>query len=159
MLAAPKYVPFDAWDNRWAGRESTIETRHRIKAFPTDANDLTQFTIESCHCYPRREISFTLFGRMLSYPSVPICRYEVQNGRHRNPAMYPPRFVGNRVLHTHVYNERVIRHGGSWDACADVIGPAVDRVQEAIDRLTPLFLEQLSIEVHDPDVSGELFGR
>lgn len=159
MLQMPKYVPFDAWETRWSGRDSGTGHRPRISAFPIDENDATEFVIESCHSDSRREVSFTLLGKLIGCPRVPLCRYESQIGRHKNPEWYPPEWVEDRVLHRHVHSERAIREGLAWCACADVIGPPVERIQQAIDHLTPIFLKELTIEIHDRDVRTGLFGR
>jgi len=161
MLNAPKYVRFNAWENRLPGRTHSEEIRHRIKAFPFDPKDATLFIIESCHCLSRRQVSFSLFGKMKGYPEHALCRYEIQTIRHRNPDWFPPQYVGNRVLHKHVYSERAIREGYTWDKCAEVLlcRPQIFILERAIDHLTPLFLSELKIEIHDPDVLTSLFGR
>jgi len=154
MLKIPKSVPYDAWENRFEGRQSTDELRDRFKARPIDETDLTEFTIEICRCSVRHEASFTLFGRLLEYPEHPICRYEIQLCRHRNLKWFPPRIVDPRMLHKHVYSERAIREGWPWDKCAEPIGQNRKNLslEQAIGRLTPVFLENLKIEIHDSEV-------
>lgn len=159
LIRLPKFVQFDAWENRWAGRETTNEVRHRIEAVPQNDSSGASFVIESCHCTNRMEVSFTLLGKLIGRPLQAICRYEMQLGKHRNPSWFMPRYIQARELHCHDYNERAIRQGLSWDACAEPIGPQCDRIQQAIERLTPLFLENLKIEIHDPDVRKSLFGQ
>src|SRR5438128_428070 len=105
LIALPKFVKYDEWQNRFDGRSTPDEERKRLKAHPVDATDSTEFVIETCKCIARGEASFTLFGKLIGYPEHPLCRYEVQISRHSNPKWFPPSMIGPRVLHKHVYNE------------------------------------------------------
>jgi hypothetical protein len=160
MMLAPKYVRYDAWEERWKGRDDKSDVKHRISVCPRDEKDPTEFSVESSICIARREVAFTFFGQLIGYPMLPLCRYDFQRGKHKNPRWWPgPEWIEPRVLHRHIYDERAEREGLGWDGCAEIIGEAVDRVQQAIDRLTPAFLSDLNIEVHDPDAKGMLFPR
>jgi hypothetical protein len=156
MLLVPKIVSHDEWENRFAGRQSPDEQRDRIKASPADADDLTEFWIEICRCAVRSEASFTMAAKLLEYPEHALCRYEVQLGSHTNPKWFTPHFVDRRALHKHIYNERAIREGFTWDKCAEPVKQPKRKLsfQQAIDHLTPIFLEELRIEIHDPNVRG-----
>lgn len=163
MIAAPKYVQHEAWDKRTEGRAGTDEVRNRIRAFPKDDQDLTEFAIEACRCIARGEASFTLFGKLIGYPEEPLCRYEVQLVRHTNPRWFSPLVVGPRILHKHVYNERAIREGWMWDKCAEPLRQKSTprrrlSLQQCIDRIAPIFLKETNVEIYDPD-SMSLFGR
>lgn len=163
MMKMPKLVPHDAWQNRFEGRKTTDEMRDRVPCTPLDESDLTEFCIEICHCPARGEASFTLFGKLNGYTDHPLCRYETQIGRHVNPKWIDPYFIGAGILHRHVYNERALREGWPWDKCAEPLKlTKVPKrklsLQQAIDQMTPIFLRDLEIEIHDPDVNV-LFGR
>jgi hypothetical protein len=158
MIAEPKHVPFDAWDHRWDGRESGDEHRIRVKVFPDNKASLTEYVVECCKCAARGEASFTLFGRLLGYPEHSVCRYERQLCRHNNPRWFPPSVIGSNVLHRHVYNERAVTEDWPWDKCAEPLKIVVPKrklsLQQAIDRLTPEFLKDIKLEVHDPQTMG-----
>lgn len=169
MLAISKHVPFDDWEdqqgknNRLKGREGTDEQRVRIKVFPDDESDLTEFAVETCRCVARGEASYSLFGKLLGYPEHVLCRYDLQTCRHTNPKWFPPFVIGSRVLHRHIYNERAIRDDWPWDKCAEPLDiPKTKRklsFQQSIDRLTPHFLADIKLEVYDPDTAGTLFRK
>ncbi|MDP9172891.1 MAG: hypothetical protein M3O30_03385 [Planctomycetota bacterium] len=164
MLKTPKVVEHDAWENRFDGRKSTEEARVRIPVSPEDDADLTVFAIESCKCIVRGEVSFTLFGKMLEYPEHALCRYEMQLCRHNNPKWFPPSFISSRALHKHVYNERAIRDDMPWDKCAELLNLKKRprrklSLQQAIDLITPIFINEIRLEIHDPNVRQLLFSR
>jgi hypothetical protein len=160
MIRTSKFVEQDAWQNRSDGRQSTIEQRDRIKAAPKDDTNLTEFWIESCRCPGRCEASFTLIGKLLEYPEHPLCRYDFQISKHTNPKWFSPYVIGPRVPHRHVYNEKAIREGWTWDKCAEPIHQKkrTYSLEQAINLLAPIFLNDLRIEIYDPDTIGALFG-
>jgi hypothetical protein len=163
MIATPKSVKHDAWQERSAGRAGTAELRDRIPAHPIDESDLTEFVIETCRCIARGEASFTLFGKLAGYPEQALCRYEVQICRHANPKWFLPSMIGPRVLHKHVYSERAIREDWTWDKCAEPLKQHSRprrklTLQQCIDRLAPIFLQETNVKIHDADSMG-LFGR
>lgn len=164
MIATPKYVPHDAWNGRSEGREGTDEVRNRIEAHPIDENDPTQFLIERCRCAARGEASFTLFGRLAEYVQQPLCRYEIQICRHSNPKWFSgPSYISARVPHKHVYNERAILEGWTWDKCAEPLKLNSQpkkklSVEQCINWIAPIFLKEIHLEIHDPESNG-LFGR
>ena len=163
LIAMPKFVPHDEWEKRTDGRPGP-EERQRIRAYPVDESDLTEFHIERCKWVARGEASFTLLCKLVGYPEEALCRYEIQLATHRNPKWFPPAYVGKRVPHKHVYNERAMREFGAWDKCATplVFKPAPKRkmsLQQYIDRMiAPEFLKDVHVDIHDPDSMG-LFYR
>lgn len=169
MIALPKFVSYSAWQDRFDnvgvkdGRESALEWRPRVKAHPQNDLDLTEFVIETCRCPSRKEASFTLFGKLAGYPEQPLCRYEIQICRHNNPKWFPPPTVMPWVLHKHVYNERAIREGHPWDKCAEPILKKMPRnklsLQQAMDRLSGIFLTETVVSVESPETNDLFFGR
>lgn len=160
MIEMQKVVPHDAWENRFEGRPSTTqEIRNRIRVVPEEEANLTEFIVETCLCPGRGEAAFTLLGKLLGYTEQPLCRYEVQISRHTNPRWFPPFVIAPRALHRHVYNERAIREDWPWDKCAELLKQPKRKLslQQAIDILTPIFINDVRLEIHDPDVLGHLF--
>jgi hypothetical protein len=161
MIATPKRVDYNAWQNRYEGRAKQTEERSRIEASPIDENDLTEFEIETCRCPAREEASFTLFGKLIGCPQEPLCRYEVQWCRHTNPRWFPPAYIGLRELHKHVYNERAIRENWPWDKCAELLNVKKKpkkqlSLQQCIERLGGIFLDETHTTIDDP-ASRDLF--
>ncbi len=62
----------------------------------------------------------------------------------------------------HGDNERAIREGWPWDKCASPLKiPKTKKklsLQQSIDRLTPIFLEDINLDIYDPEI-GSLFFR
>lgn len=165
MMATPKHVEHDEWQKRFEGRAGNDEERNRIKVYPNDEKDSTEFVVETCRCIARGEASFTLFGKLIGYTEHPLCRYEIQISPHRNPKWFPPTMFGSLVPHRHIYNERAIREDHSWDRCAEPLKElAVPKkgkkfsVQQWIDRIGPIFVKDVRLDVADPD-ADPLFGR
>jgi hypothetical protein len=160
MLKLPKHVEHDAWQNRHDGRSGD---RPRIKASPNDRTNLTEFTIEIFKCAARGEASFTLLGRPSGYPEHALCRYEIQLVRHTNPKWFEPVFIGPRALHKHVYNERAIREDFPWDKCAEPLALKSHprrrlSLEQAINRIAPIFLKELCVEILDRDTMSMFHG-
>jgi hypothetical protein len=157
MLKMPKIVDHDAWQGRQDGRESRDENRHRIEAQPEDKSNTTKFTIEICRCVVRAEASFTLLGKMLGYPEHALCRYETQICWHTNPKGYASGDIGPRAPHKHIYNEKMIRDGYPWDRCAEGLKLKKVRrklsLEQTINRMAPIFLNEINVEIFDPDVA------
>jgi hypothetical protein len=147
--------------NQKGGRESTVEWRPRIDAYPVDEANLTIFRIESCTCPARNEASFTLFGRMAGYGEHPLCRYEIQLCRHTNPKWFSPYVIAPWVLHKHIYSEQAIRRGHPWDKCASPLLKTQPRrrfsLQQAIGRISRIFLDENLIEIHGQNSEWMLF--
>jgi len=163
MIALPKYVEHDEWEKRFAGRVGNDEDRNRIRARPTNEKDLTEFIIEVCRCVARCEASFTLTGKLLGYTEHPLCRYDIQCSRHKNPKWFSPSMFGPFVPHKHVYNERGVRDDYAWDKCAEPLQMSLPKrrrltVTQWVDRIGPIFLKEANIEIRDPGAMP-LFGH
>jgi hypothetical protein len=113
----------------------------------------------NCSSRPLRGlVAYTLIGEMPGRPDHPLCRYDIQASRHRNPQWWPPPVIPPRVIHRHLYNERAVREGQGWDWCADlVLAPELSaRHNSAV--LSQVFIDGIALTIQDPEVR-DLFSR
>lgn len=160
LMAVPKYVKYDAWANRLRSRQTVGEQCKKLQVWPEDENNLTEFWVEARHRpIGRVKTSLTLYAKIPGRNGHAVCRYDVQDQKHTNhPKWFLPRYVGRLVAHRHIFNEKAVREGHSWDACAEPLHLGdVGPVEHRIERTARVFLSDTNITVHDPDAMGTLF--
>src|SRR4051812_1066058 len=112
LMAMPKHVRFEDWEGKWSCRDGA-DDKVRIKVYPAEPeDDDAEFLIEREERRYRGEIFITLVAK-LPQRRHPVCRYDLQQGIHRNPKWIRPRVVPPRAFHRHVYNSTVTDHPDS----------------------------------------------
>jgi hypothetical protein len=154
LLEMPKHAAHDAWEDRHNGRN---EMQARVPVTPDDKSAFVQFEVEAYKCPEKNEASFTLIAKSVGRPEQAICRYEIHIGRHKNLRWMSPVFVGSKIPHKHIYNEKAVRDDWPWDQCAEPLKfkkslPRKISLQQAIDRIAPIFLVEVHLEIYDPNV-------
>lgn len=152
LIAMPKHVRYDDWQADWKSREGSVPAV-KIKAFPNDEDEDIEFIIERVDRRDRGEVTLNLYVKLPELARAhPLCRYDLQNLRHRNPKWFTPKIIPSRTFHKHVYNERAVRENlpKDWALCAEPIDIKPERdFQRNLSKLLRVFLEELHIEMHD----------
>ena len=104
-------------------RANVYEGVAQITVLPWDDSLVYKFRLEICRDTRTDHIAITLRAEIPPRPMLPICRYEVSDAPHANPAYCPGQGIESGTFHRHVYNEQAVREGGpeSWDACAEAL--------------------------------------
>jgi hypothetical protein len=158
MIAMPKRIAFDAWNDRGEGRTTTGEFSCEIKAGPEDATlqSRYEFEIEIRRNSDLPSYSITLCGRMDNRPKQALCRYDVQAFQHDNtPSLCPPPdSIDPGIFHRHTYNESSCQYLDRWDGCAEPLDiPQDGDFHKQLARLRSQFLIDMSIKFSDANTA------
>ena len=162
LLAVKKRATDSAWpalrpaDWGPARRRANVYERvAQITVLPWDDSSVYKFSLEICHNTRTDHVAITLRAAIPPRPMLPVCRYEVRDAPHANPACCPGQGIESGTFRRHVYNEQAVREGDpeSWDACAEALDLSSSGTGEAqMRRLANRTLGDLNIAFDDPAV-------
>jgi len=159
MISVRKRVAFDAWNKRKLGRATKGEFGCEIKAEPEDASIPTAFKIVIRKDERTDTYSLTLEGKLPGRIFEGLLRYNVHDSIHANPEWFPPPIIESGDLHRHVYQERAVREGRDWDACAELLKlPSAGSPNQQYERLLGKFMVDANIRVSDSETHTGLYG-
>jgi hypothetical protein len=160
LIAMPKHARFEDWEGKWASRDGA-EGNVKILAHPDDGTDGLEFHIERTYRPSREEISVTMGVKITGRDCFPICRYDIQIGKHINVhRWFRPRLIPPLAPHKHVYNARAVKEGtpSDWDKCASLLDIHGGGSQaQKMERLMREFAREVSLSLHDRPAQHQLF--
>ena len=129
---------------------------------PSKETENLEFSIEEAWKDRNDEYAIMLHVVWPPRPSQTICRMDVQDEGHHNPAWFSPPYVPTGVPHLHVYSPRAVSEDLRWSQCATPLANLPNRKmsrQQEETFVRTAFLEYLNIRFLDSPSAGTLFPR
>lgn len=150
LIQVRKTVDWGAWNERQSNREGSPDSavvevasddpawQFRMEIMRNPGLDETHLVMKACGRGRERQA---------------IVRYDIQDNAHGNPPWFPSAVVDVGQPHRHIYNERAIRAGLLWDACAE----PVDISRPSPEFLFGAFWAFLNVHFTDQQTHTALF--
>lgn len=90
-----------------------------------------------------------------------VCRYDIHDGVHHNPAWCSTQLVNSGSFHRHVFSVRAYTETGDWDRCAElIVQPKAPKPPQQWEKyLRDQFVTDLNVEFIDKEGAFVLFGN